>query len=120
MIYRRASLVEIKNDTVNYMAGIYTFEYNINVPVDCINEKNKSTINYNTNSLNDSLHSILGKKETFSLKENGGIYKIFNLELQVLYLGRRKIYITNGVKFTFKEIPCYLILNFNKIYPLVK
>lgn len=120
MIYRKASFVRVRNDSVNYMEGIYTFEYGVNVPKECLHEKNKMSVTYNTNSLNDSIHLFLEKRETSFLKKNGGTYKLFNLELQVMFLGYCSMKITNGKKFTNKEIPCYLILSFNKIDSLTK
>jgi hypothetical protein len=114
MIYRRASLVMVKDNFINYMEGIYTFEYGIDVPEECINKKNLGAVTYYTKSLNDSMHSLLELQETLFLKKNGGVYKLFNLELEVMYLGLRVMKIREEWGFTDREIPCYLILNFNE------
>ncbi|MEY5047748.1 MAG: hypothetical protein RLZZ175_1107 [Bacteroidota bacterium] len=115
MIYRRASLFVIQNDSIAYKEGFYAFEYGLEVPKQCINEQNSKSIKYFSIGINDSLHSVLEKYETSILSTKEGQYKCFNLSLNVMYLGDGVIRIRRGNEFIKRKVPLYLVLNFNKI-----
>ncbi len=115
MIYRRASLFVIQNDSIAYKEGLFGFEYGLEVPKACINDQNRKAIKYFSTAINDSLHLVLEKYETTLLNSKEGQYKNFKLSLDVMYLGEGLIRIRQGGKFIKRKLPIYLVLNFNKI-----
>jgi len=117
MIYRRASLFSLENDTVAFKRGLFAFEYGVDVPKYCITPETEKAIKYFSGSLNDSIHSHIEGLNTKVLNTKEGKYKCIFLSMDVMFIRNEKIRIKEGANFFEKLLPLYLVLNFNYIRP---